>query len=65
MNRAEKLQFIKEEHPELYKLLEENVRDFVEDVWNASVQDIFSYNIWVSFYCKQFSDTELRDELLI
>lgn len=65
MNREEKLLFIEENHPELYRLLESNVSEFLEDVWHADINSINLYNSWVSFYCGQQNDISLMKKLLI
>ena len=64
MSREEKLKFIEEKHPELYNLLEANVPNAVEDIWNIGIDDIVSYNSWVSFYCGKLSDVDLMKKLL-
>lgn len=65
MNRQEKVDFIKEYYPELYKLLEEHTPNFLEDVWNTSIENINNYNAWVSFYCGQLLNAELMYQLII
>lgn len=65
MNRQEKVDFINEYYPDLYKLLEEHVPKLLEDVWNASIDDINIYNTWVSYYCGQLLNPELMNQLLI
>jgi len=65
MNRQEKVDFIKENFPELYKLLEKYTPDFLKDVWNTNVESINTYNTWVSYYCGQLLNPELMNQLLI
>ncbi len=65
MSREEKLKFIEENHPELYALLEANVPDVIEDIGNIGINDIDSYNSWVSFYCGKKFDLSLMKMLLI
>lgn len=65
MNREQKLKFIQENHPELFKQLEEHVPNFISNCWNASINDINMYNAWVSFYCGKLGDTSLMNTLTI
>lgn len=63
MNREEKLEFIKQNHPELYTLLETNVKGFVENIWDN--ESLSLYNAWVAFYCGQRMNGDLMNKLLI
>lgn len=65
MSREEKLKFIEEKHPELYQLLQANVPNVIDDIWNIGIDDIDAYNSWVSFYCGRNFDVDLMKMLLI
>lgn len=65
MNREQKLNFIKENHPKLFKMLEENVPTVILNVWNISTREIDLYNSWVAFYCGGLRDRDLMNRLLI
>ncbi|MGN1302813.1 MAG: hypothetical protein ACI4VO_04140 [Clostridia bacterium] len=65
MNREQKLNFIKQNHPKLCSSLEEHVPNLIKDVWNASIEDINLYNAWVAFYCGEINNPDLMDQILI
>lgn len=65
MNRQEKIAFIETNHPELYKLLEANAFEYLEDIWTADMDSITNYNNWVAFYCRQQFDLDLMNKLLV
>lgn len=65
MSREQKIKFIEENHPELFKLLKANVPNVIEDIWNIGIDDIISYNSWVSFYCGEKFDVDLMKTLLM
>lgn len=65
MNRKQKVEFIETHHPELYKLLEANAFEYLEDVWNADMNSITNYNSWVAFYCGQLDNVDLMNQLLV
>ena len=65
MNREQKLNFIKENHPELFKNLEENVPNVILNVWDICTREIGLYNSWVAFYCGKLGDIDLMNRLLI
>ena len=65
MNREQKLTFIKENHPELFKKLEENVPTVISNVWGITTREIGIYNSWVAFYCGELGDADLMNSLLI
>lgn len=66
MNREQKLIFIKTQHPDLYKLLEEHLGDcFFENVLGADTSELDLYNAWIGFYCGKHGDEKLMDMLVI
>lgn len=65
MNRKQKVEFIESQYPELYKLLEANAFEYLEDVWNADIDNITNYNNWVAFYCGQICNADLMSKLLV
>ena len=65
MNRDQKLNFIKENHPKLFKSLEENVPNAISNIWGINLQEIGLYNSWIAFYCGELGDSVLMNSLLI
>jgi len=63
MNREQKLDFIEENHPELYSLLKANIPGFVYNVWNANIDDLLLYNSLLGYYCGEIQDMELIEFL--
>lgn len=66
MNQEEKkLEFIKENHPKLYALLEKEVPNAIEDISNIDQHDRLLYNFWMSSYFVKLGDLDSRHSLLI
>lgn len=65
MNLEQKIEFIKSNYPELYKLLKANASDFLANIQHPSFTNIYDYTIWIAFYCGQINDTDLMKKLLL
>lgn len=65
MNRHQKVEFIKTNYPELYKLLQENASDFLANIQHLSFSNIYDYNTWVAFYCGKTDNINLMKKLLL
>lgn len=47
MTLREKLEYLREKHPELYETLQVVVPDLVKDPENPSERDLDQYNFWI------------------
>lgn len=47
MTLREKLNYLEENHPEVYKVLEEVVPELVKNPENPSYNDVDHYNFWI------------------
>ena len=65
MNREQKLAFIKQHYLDLYEMLKERIPNTIENIWEADLEDIASFNYWVSFYCGRINKPDLMKTLQI
>lgn len=65
MNREQKLNFIKENHPRLLEYLLENIPNLTTNIYNLNIDEINFYNKSVAFYCGNLFNADLMNSLLI